>query len=76
MGMQLLEWFCFVMWPRARNGMYPSLAHIAEGARMSKETAVQAMKQLELFGLLCKLPRPAAEHADVARPMPTRVWDK
>jgi hypothetical protein len=52
MGMQLLEWFALVMWPRARNGMYPSLAHIAEGARMSKESVVQALKTLELFGFL------------------------
>jgi hypothetical protein len=42
MGMQLLEWFAYVLWPKARNGMYPSLAHIAEGARMSKESVVQA----------------------------------
>jgi len=51
-GMQLLEWFCFVMWPMAKNGMYPSLAYIAKGARMSKETVTQAMKTLELFGFL------------------------
>ena len=57
MGMQLLEWFCFVMWPMARYGMFPSLAHIAEGARMSRETVTEAMKTLELFGFLTVTPR-------------------
>ena len=52
MGMQLLEWFCFVMWPMARYGMFPSLAHIAAGARMSRETVTEAMKTLELYGFL------------------------
>jgi hypothetical protein len=57
MALQLLEWFCFVMWPKARYGMYPSLAHIAAGARMSKETVVEAMKALQLFGFLKVDPR-------------------
>jgi hypothetical protein len=57
MAIQLLEWFCFVLWPRARNGMYPSLAHIAAGARMSKESVVEAMKTLKLFGFLTVDPR-------------------
>lgn len=52
MPLQLLEWFCFVMWPKARLGMFPSLAHIANGSRMSKETVTEAMKTLELFGFL------------------------
>ena len=57
MAIQLLEWFCFGMWPRARYGMFPSLAHIAAGARMSKETVVEAMKTLQLFGFLTVEPR-------------------
>jgi hypothetical protein len=56
-GMLLLEWFCFVMWPMAKNGMYPSLAYIAKGARMSKETVTEAMKTLELFGFLTVMRR-------------------
>jgi hypothetical protein len=52
MAMQLLEWFCFGMWPRSPYGMFPSLAYIAEGARMSRETVTEAMKTLELFGFL------------------------
>jgi hypothetical protein len=51
-GIQLLEWFCFVMWPKARYGMFPSLTTIAKDARMSKETVTEAMKTLELFGFL------------------------
>ena len=57
MGLQLLEWFCFAMWPKARYGMFPSLAHIADGARMSRETVTEAMKTLELFGFLTVTPR-------------------
>lgn len=57
MAVQLLEWFCFGMWPRARYGMFPSLAHIADGARMSKETVIEAMKTLQLFGFLTVQPR-------------------
>jgi len=57
MPLQLLEWFCFGMWPRARYGMFPSLAHIAAGARMSRETAVEAIKTLQLFGFLQVQPR-------------------
>ncbi len=57
MAVQLLEWFCFGMWPRARYGMFPSLAHIAAGSRMSKETVVEAMKTLQLFGFLAVQPR-------------------
>jgi len=52
MALQLLEWFCFVMWPKARFGMVPSLAHIAADARMSRATVVEAMKRLETFGFL------------------------
>jgi len=52
MAMQLLEWFCFAQWPRSPYGMFPSLAYIAEGARMSRETVTEAMKTLELFGFL------------------------
>ena len=57
MALQLLEWFCFVMWPMARYGMFPSLAYIAKGARMSKETVTESMKTLELFGFLTVTPR-------------------
>jgi hypothetical protein len=57
MAIQLLEWFCFGMWPRARYGMFPSLAHIAAGSRMSKETVIEAMKTLQLFGFLTVQPR-------------------
>ena len=56
-AMQLLEWFCFVMWPKARYGMFPSLAHIANGARMSKQAVVDAMKVLQLHGFLTVQPR-------------------
>ncbi len=56
-AIQLLEWFCFGMWPRAPYGMFPSLAHIAAGARMSKETVIEAMKTLQLFGFLTVQPR-------------------
>jgi hypothetical protein len=52
MALNLLEWFCFTMWPRARYGMVPSIAHICSGARMSRPTAVAAMATLERFGLL------------------------
>lgn len=53
LGLQLLEWFVFKLWPKsARFGMVPSLANIATGARMSKATVVDAMKRLETFGLL------------------------
>jgi len=53
MGLQLLEWFAFILWPKSgRFGMVPSLAHIAGGARMSRATVVEAMKRLELFGFL------------------------
>jgi hypothetical protein len=51
-ALRLLEWFCFVMWPKARLGMVPSLAHVAAGARMSRATVVEAMKTLERFGFL------------------------
>ena len=51
-ALDLLEWFCFVMWPKARYGMFPSLMHIADGSRLSKETVTEAMKTLELFGFL------------------------
>ena len=57
MALQLLEWFCFVMWPKARFGMFPSLAHIANGARMSKQAVVDAMKVLQLYGFLTVEPR-------------------
>jgi hypothetical protein len=57
MAIQLLEWFCFGMWPRAPYGMFPSLAHIAAGSRMSKETVTEAMKTLQLFGFLTVQPR-------------------
>lgn len=56
-AIQLLEWFCFVMWPKARYGMFPSLAHIAEQARMSKDTVVSAIKTLELHGFLTVIRR-------------------
>lgn len=52
MALQLLEWFVFSLWPRARHGMSPSLAHIAEGARMSRASVVEALKRLERFGFL------------------------
>jgi hypothetical protein len=52
MAMQLLEWFCYGLWPRCPQGMVPSLAYIAEGARMCRSSVVEAMKTLELFGFL------------------------
>ena len=51
-ALQLLEWFAFVMWPKARFGMYPSLEHIAAQARMHKDTVVEGIKTLERFGFL------------------------
>jgi len=52
-ALDLLEWFCFVQWPKSgRFGMVPSLAHIANGARMSRATVVTAMARLERFGFL------------------------
>lgn len=53
----LLEWFCFVFWPRAPHGMFPSIAHICAGARMSRQTVVNAIKTLKLFGFLDVQPR-------------------
>jgi hypothetical protein len=52
MALQLLEWFCFSLWPKARFGMTPSLAHIAAAARMSRASVVEAQKRLALFGFL------------------------
>lgn len=53
MGLQLLEWFAFILWPKSgRFGMVPSLAHIATASRMSRDTVVEAMKRLERFGFL------------------------
>ena len=58
MGLQLLEWFAFTLWPKSgRFGMVPSLAHITTGARMSRATVVEAMKRLETFGFLGVQPR-------------------
>ena len=57
MAMQLLEWFCFVMWPKGKYGMYPSLEHIASQARMSKDAVVQALKRLELYGFVTVIHR-------------------
>jgi len=57
MGIQLLEWFCFTMWPNARRGIYPSLAYIATGARMSRQAVVDALKRLKAFGFLEVAPR-------------------
>jgi hypothetical protein len=57
MALQLLEWFCFTMWPRARFGMFPSVAHIADGARMSKASVHEALKTLQLWGFLTVKPR-------------------
>lgn len=52
MALRLLEWFCFVMWPKSRFGMFPSLKHIAAAAQMSSTSVVEASKTLEQFGLL------------------------
>ncbi len=53
LGLQLLEWFAFTLWPKSgRFGMVPSLAHVATGARMSRASVVEAMKRLEQFGFL------------------------
>ena len=52
MALQLLEWLCYVLWPKACFGMVPSLAHIATSSRMSRATVVEAMKPLEAFGFL------------------------
>ena len=57
MALQLLEWFCFTMWPRARFGMFPSVAHIASGARMSPSSVNEAIKTLKLWGFLTVQPR-------------------
>jgi hypothetical protein len=57
MGMQLLEWFCYVMWPRATFGLFPSLAYIAAGARMSRESVSKAIKTLEAYGFLTVIAR-------------------
>ena len=51
-AMALLEWFCFRAWPMAKLGMFPSLAFIADGARMSKDTVVRSLRTLELMGLI------------------------
>ena len=48
----VLEFFCFVQWPRSVYGMFPSIAHIARQARMSRSTAALALKTLELHGFL------------------------
>lgn len=56
-ALALLEWFCFVMWPKARHGMFPSLAHIATQTRMNKDTVVAASRTLELFGFLTVMRR-------------------
>jgi hypothetical protein len=56
-AMQLLEWFCYVFWPCARYGMFPSITHIMKGARMSRQSVVTAMKTLKLFGFLDVQPR-------------------
>ena len=51
-AMAVLEFMLFVQWPRSHYGMSPSIAHIAKGARLSRSTACEALKTLELHGFL------------------------
>ena len=48
----VLEFMAYVQWPRSPYGMTPSIAHIAKGARLSRSTACEALKILELHGFL------------------------
>ena len=51
-AIRVLETLLFVVWPTARRGMFPSLAHIAGKAQLSVRTVQDAIAVLQLFGFL------------------------
>jgi hypothetical protein len=51
-ALKLLEVFLFVIWPIARKGIFPSLAHLAAKAHLSVRTVQTCLAVLKLLGFL------------------------
>lgn len=51
-ALRVLEVLLFVIWPKGRKGVFPSLAHIAGAAQLSVRTVQTSLAVLKLLGFL------------------------